>query len=66
MKHGGNNQVATRDASASQKQLVSDAVESNMATKKGRQISAYPKMHPDEDSHDQGETKQYGKRRQHK
>ena len=43
MNHGGNDQAATRDVSASQKQLVSDAVESNMATKKGKQISAYPK-----------------------
>ena len=64
LKHGGNNQAAIRDASASQKQLVSDAVESNMATKKGRQISAYPKMGPDEVSHDQRETKQYGIQRQ--
>ena len=30
-----------------------------MAIKKGKQISAYPKMGPDEVSHDQGETKQY-------
>ena len=56
LKHGGNSQAATRDASASQKQLVRDAVESNMATKKGRQISAYSKMGPDKVSHDQRET----------
>ena len=46
--------------------LVSDVVDSNMATKKGKQISTYPKMGPDEVSHDQIETKQYGLRRQHK
>ena len=37
-----------------------------MATKKGEQISAYPKMGPDDISHHQRETKQYGLRRQRK
>ena len=40
LNHGGNDHAMTRDLSASQKQLVSDVVESNMATKKGKQISA--------------------------
>ena len=62
---GGNDQALTRDVStwASQEELVSDVVDSNMATKKGKQISAYPKMGPEEVSHDQKETKQYGLRR---
>ena len=34
----------TRDLSASQKQLPSDVVAANMTPKKGKQISAYPKM----------------------
>ena len=38
--------------SASQKQLGSDVVESNIATKTGKQISAYPKMSAHEVSHD--------------
>ena len=68
LNHGGNDQPVTRDASASQKQLVSDVVDSNMATKKGRpkQISAYSKMSPDEVSYDRRETKQYGLGRQRK
>ena len=37
-----------------------------MATKRGKQISAYPKMSPDEVSHDERETKQYGLRRHRK
>ena len=60
MNHGGNDQAVTRDVSASQEQLVSDVVDSNMATTKGKQISAYPKMGPDKVSHDQRYTKQYG------
>ena len=40
--------------------LVIDVVDSNMATKKCKQISAYPKMGPEEVTHDQKETKQYG------
>ena len=64
LNHGGNDQAVTRDLSASQKQLVSDVVESNMATKKDEQISAYPKMGADEVSHDQRGAKQYGLRRQ--
>ena len=59
LNRGGIDQAVTRDVSASQKQLISAAVESNMAIKKGKQISAYPKMGPDEVSHDQRETKQY-------
>ena len=35
-----------------------------MATKKGEQISAYPKMGPDDISHHQRGTKQYGLQRQ--
>ena len=66
LNHGGNDQAVTRDLSASQKQLVSDVVESNMATKKGDQISAYPKMGADKVSHDQRGTKQYGLQRQRK
>ena len=64
--HGGNDQAVARDVSARQEQLVSDVVDSNMATKKGKQISTYPKMGPDKVSHDQIETKQYGLRRQRK
>ena len=56
----------TRDVPASQEQLVSDVVDSNMAAKKGKQISAYPKIGPDKVCHDQRETKQYGLQRQHK
>ena len=37
-----------------------------MATKKGKKISAYPKMGADEVSHDERETKQHGLRRQRK
>ena len=47
----------TRDLSASQKQLVSDGVKTNMTTKKVKQISAYPKM-GEEVSCDERETKQ--------
>ena len=64
--HGGNDRAVTRDVPASQEQLVSDVVDSNMAAKKGKQISAYPKIGPDKVSHDQRETKQYGLQRQHK
>ena len=66
MKHDGNDQAVTRDLSASHEQLVSDIIESNMATKQGEQISAYPKMGADDVSHDQRGTKQYGLRRQRK
>ena len=66
MNHGGNDQAATRDLSANQKQLVSDGVERNMTAKKGKQISAYPKVRAEEVSHDQRETKQYGLRIQRK
>ena len=52
LNHGGNDQAVTRDLSASQKQLVSDGVETNMTTTKGKQISAYPKM-DEEVSHDE-------------
>ena len=55
----------TGDVSASQEQLLSDVVDSNRATKKGKRIRAYPKMSPDKVSHDQRETKQYGLRKQH-
>ena len=65
MNHGGNDQAVTSDVSASQEQLVS-VVDLNMATKRGKQISAYPEMGPDEVSHDQRETKHYGLRRQRK
>ena len=51
--HGGNDQAVTKDVSANQEQLVSDVVDSNVATKKGKQISAYPKMGPDKVSCDQ-------------
>ena len=59
--HGGNNQAVTRDVSANQEiWLVIDVDDSNMATKKCQQISAYPKMGPEEVTHDQKEKKQYG------
>ena len=64
--HSGNDQAVTRNVSASQEQLVSDVVDSNMATKKGKKNSAYPKMGPDEVSLDQRETKLYGLRRRRK
>ena len=38
LNHGGNGQAVTRDLSASQKQLVNDGVETNMTTKKGKQL----------------------------
>ena len=57
LHHGGNDQTVTRDVSACQEQLVSGFFDSNMATKKGKQISAYPKMGPDEVSLDHRETK---------
>ena len=47
LNHSGNGQAVTRDLSASQKQLVIDVVEPNMTTKKGEQISAYPRMGAD-------------------
>ena len=62
--NGGQNHG--RDLSASQKQLVSDVVESNMATKKGEQISAYPKMGADGVTCDQRGAKQCDLQRQHK
>ena len=64
MNLGGNDQAVTRDVSACQEQLFSDFAESNMATKKGKQINAYQKMGADNISHHQRETKQYGLRRQ--
>ena len=64
LNHSGNDQAVTRDLSAIQKQLVSDVVESNMVAKKGKKISAYPKMDAEEVSHDQRGTKWYGLRRQ--
>ena len=51
--HGGNDQAVTRDVSASWEQLVSDVVDSDVETKKGKQISAYPKMDPDKVSSNQ-------------
>ena len=66
LNHGGNDQAVTRDLSESQKELVSDVVASNMATKKGKHISAHSKMSADKVSHDQRKTKQYGLQRQHK
>ena len=66
LNHGGNDQAVTRDLSASQKQLVNDVNESNMLTKQGDQISAYPKMGAHDVSHDQRGAKQYGLRRQRK
>ena len=62
LNHGGNDQAVTKDVSSSQEQLVSDDLKRQQ--RKGKQISAYPKMCPDEVSHDQRETKQYGLRRQ--
>ena len=47
----------------SQKQLASDDVKTNMTTRSGKQISAYPKM-GDKVSHDKRETKQYDLQRQ--
>ena len=41
LNHGGNDQTLTRGLSESQKELVSDVVESNMATKKSKHISAH-------------------------
>ena len=58
LNHGGNDQAVTRDLSASQKQLVGDVVESNMATKEGEQIGN------DKVSHNQRGTEQYGLQRQ--
>ena len=39
LNHCGNDQAVTRDLSASQNQLVSDGVETNMTRKKGKQVS---------------------------
>ena len=66
LNHSGNDQAVTRDLSASQKQLDSNVVESNIATKKGIQVSAYPKMSADEVSHDKRDEKQHSLRRQRK
>ena len=63
LNHGGNDEAVTRHVSASQKQLIHDVVELNMAAKKGKNISAYPEMSPDEIGHRQREAKQYGLRR---
>ena len=59
LNNGRNDQTGTGDLSASQKKLVSDVVKSNMVTKKGEQISAYPKMSADKVSHDQRGTRQF-------
>ena len=40
LNHCQNDQAVTRDLSASQNQLVSDGVETNMTRKKGKQVRA--------------------------
>ena len=52
-----------RSLLVSQKQLASNDVKTNMTTRSGKQISAYPKM-GDKVSHDKRETKQYDLQRQ--
>ena len=65
LNHDMNDQAVTRDPSASQKQLFSECVETNMTTNKSKHISAYPKTSK-EIIYDEREKKPYGYHRQHK